>query len=108
MSKTVNKSGIQPLEYKVLILPDDIEQTTTGGIIVPASLHEQHEWAQVRGTLVAMGSLAFTHRMEEPLPDKPPVGAKVYFAKYQGILVPGSDGKEYRLCNDKDVAAVVI
>ena len=110
MSKpdTVNKSGIQPIEYKVVILPDDTEQKTTGGIIMPDQLHEQHEWAQVKGTLVAMGSLAFTNRMEEPLPDKPSVGAQVYFAKYQGILVPGKDGKDYRLCNDKDVAAVVI
>lgn len=103
MSKTVNKSGIQPLEYKVLILPYEIEEKTSGGIIITDTLKEQEGWAQVRGTLVAKGASAFTDWK-----DGPDLGSEVYFAKYQGILVPGGDGKEYRLCNDKDVAAVVI
>ena len=102
MSKHINCSGIVPLEYKVLILPDDTEKVTEGGIIMPDPLHEQHVWAEVRGELVAVGGLAF-----EGWPDAPKPGVMVYFAKYQGIMVPGEDGKEYRLCNDKDVAAVV-
>lgn len=100
---TLNASGIQPLEFKVLILPDDTEKVTPGGIIKPDVLHERHEWAQVRGTLIAKGARAF----EDWGTDAVAVGANVYFAKYQGILVPGDDGKEYRLCNDKDVAALV-
>ena len=87
----------------MLILPDTTEKVTDGGIIMPDQLHEQHEWAQVRGTLVAKGHRAF----EDWGTDDVPVGAKIYFAKHQGVFVPGEDGKEYRLCNDKDVAALV-
>lgn len=97
-----NASGITPLEFKVLILPDDVDKVSAGGIYMPDIRHEREEWAQVRGTLVATGGRAF-----EDWPDAPSVGAEVYFAKYQGILVPGDDGKEYRLCNDKDVGALV-
>ena len=97
-----NASGITTLEFKVLILPDEVEQTSAGGIIMPDVRHEREEWAQVRGTLIASGGRAF-----EDWPDAPADGAQVYFAKYQGILVPGDDGKEYRLCNDKDISALV-
>ena len=99
---TTYASGITPLEFKVLILPEEIEQVTPGGIVIPDTMHERNEWAQVRGTLVAKGGRAF-----EDWPDAPGLGSQVYFAKYQGILVPGGDGKEYRLCNDKDVGALV-
>lgn len=99
----VNTAGIVPLEFKVLILPDHVEKETAGGIIIPDIRHEREEWAQVQGTLIAAGGRAF-----EDWPDGPPVGATVYFAKYQGILVEGKDGREYRLCNDKDVAALVV
>lgn len=97
-----NRSGIVPLEFKVLILPDEVEKMSAGGIYMPDTRHEREEWAQVRGRLVAAGGRAF-----EDWPDAPNVGAQVYFAKYQGIVVPGGDGKEYRLCNDKDVGALV-
>lgn len=98
----LNTSGIKPIEFKVLILPDDTEKVTSGGIHIPERSHERHEWAQVRGVLVAKGARAF-----EDTSDGPNVGDHVYYAKYQGIVVPGEDGKDYRLCNDKEVAAVV-
>ena len=100
----INGSGIQPVEYKVRILPDDTEKVTTGGIHIPEQLHERHEWAQVKGTLVAKGGNAFEDWNDEPEME---IGASVYFAKYQGILIPGNDGNEYRLCNDKDIGALV-
>lgn len=102
MTVITNTSGITPLEFKVLILPDEVAQVSAGGIYMPDVRHEREEWAQVRGKLVAKGGRAF-----EDWPDGPDPGAQVYFAKYQGILVTGADGREYRLCNDKDVGALV-
>ena len=101
-----NKSGIRPVEYKILILPDSVEETTAGGIIKPLRAHEMEQWAQVKGTLVALGGKAFIDFPEAEREVLKP-GARVYYRKYEGIVIPGADGEEYRLCNDKDVGGLV-
>ena len=101
-----NKSGIRPVEYKILIRPDAVEQVTAGGIIKPERAHEMEQWAQVKGTLVALGGKAF---IDWPDDERKVLvaGARVYYRKYEGIMIPGADGEEYRLCTDKDVGGVV-
>lgn len=99
----VNTSGMQPVEYKILIAPEAIEEVSAGGIVLAGKTTEREAMAQVKGTLVAIGGNAF----EDWKGDIPQVGDKVWFAKYAGFNVKGSDGKDYRLCNDKDLAAIV-
>ena len=101
-----NTSGIQPVEYKVLVLPEQIEEKTEGGIILPDTTKEKEEWAQIKATLVAVGGNAFKDPdWNEPVPQ---IGDQVYIAKYAGNFIEGIDGKEYRLCNDKDIAGIGI
>src|SRR4030042_5282940 len=102
MEEVMNKSGILPCEFKVLIEPEIVEEKTAGGIILPQKTKEMEQMAQVRGILIAVGSNAF-----EDWNDKPQVGLKVYCGKYAGYIVRGNDGKEYRLCNDKDICAII-
>ena len=99
-----NKSGIQPVEYKVLVLPEQIEEKTEGGIILPDTTKEKEEWAQIKAVLVAVGGNAFKDPdWNEPVPQ---IGDQVYIAKYAGNFIEGKDGEEYRLCNDKDIGAI--
>lgn len=99
-----NQSGIQPVEYRVLIKPDPVETTSAGGIVLTTvTQKEREQQAQVKGTLVAVGGNAF-----EDWNDAPKPGDRVIIAKYAGLVTPGADGEDYRLCNDKDVAAVLI
>ena len=99
-----NKSGIQPVEYKVLVLPDILSDATVGGIIRPDRVKEIEQAAAVRGWLVAAGGKAFED-FGEPTPC---IGDRVQYAKYSGVHeVPGADGKQYILCNDKDIAAII-
>lgn len=100
----VNTSGLVPCEYKILIEPDETEQTSAGGIVLATSTTEKEKMAQVRGKLVAVGGNAFSDWME-PLPK---VGDSIWYAKYAGYVIKGKDGKEYRLANDKDCAAIVV
>jgi chaperonin GroES len=100
---SANTSGLQPCEYKVLIEPEEVEQKSTGGIILAPTTTEKEKMAQVRGTLVAVGGNAF----EDWLPPVPKVGDQVWYAKFSGLVVKGKDGKELRLTNDKDIAAIV-
>lgn len=106
-----NTSGELPLEFKVLILPDDIEETDevlksakSMGIEVISNVTEREQMKQVWGTLIAIGGNAF----EDWKPPIPKVGDKVKFAKWAGYITPGEDGKTYRTMNDKDLAAVKI
>jgi len=99
-----NKSGIQPIEYKVLVLPDILSDATVGGIIRPDRVKEIEQAAAVRGWLVAAGGKAFED-FGEPMPK---IGDRIQYAKYSGVHeVPGADGKQYILCNDKDIAAII-
>lgn len=102
-----NTSGIQPIEFKVLVLPDPVEKKTAGGLYIPDDTHEREGWAQIKGTLVAYGGSAFNdHATAERQALKP--GTRIYYNKYQGIRVTGADGEEYVLMTDKDIAAVIV
>lgn len=113
-----NESGIHPSLDRVLIRPDEIEEVTEGGIIIPGSVGELHAMAQSIGTFIAAGPDAYTHFVEKDAEGrtikvrgyaKPAArpGDRVAFAKYGGLQVEGKDGKSYRLMNDEDVTAVV-
>lgn len=103
MTKCINTSGLQPVEYKILIEPEEIEQKSAGGIVLAIATTERDKMAQVRGKLVAIGGNAF----EDWLGRVPQVGDSIWYAKYSGYVIKGADGKEYRLANDKDCAAIV-
>lgn len=103
-----NPSGISPTEYKVLLKPKTVDEKTAGGIILPDEHKDREQFAQMEGEIVAVSPLAFSydgwsgHEHAKPKP-----GDRVLFAKFSGAKVKGKDGVEYRLTNDKDVAAVL-
>lgn len=105
----LNKSGINPTEYKVLVLPKKADDKSKGGIIIPDESKDRNQFAQMEGELVAVSPLAFTYAAETEWngAEKPKPGDRVLFAKYAGALVKGKDGTDYRLVNDKDIAAVL-
>ena len=100
-------AGLQPVEFNVLIAPEEIEERTKGGIILPGQTKETDQLAATKGRIVAASVLAFTYEQWPEGSRKPAVGDVAWFAKYGGTLVTGEDGKEYRLLKDKDVAAIV-
>lgn len=103
-----NPSGILPVEYKILIKPDDIDEKTLGGIIKADDTYEREKWAQVKGTLVAKGGAAFGEPFTDQERENLVPGARIYFKKNDGIVVEGADGEEYRLCVDKDIGGLIL
>lgn len=101
-----NESGIQPTEFKVLIAPKPVQAKSKGGIILPDDTKERDQYAQMEGELVAVSPLAFNYA-DWNGSDKPRPGDRVLYAKYAGAMVTGKDGREYRICNDKDISAVL-
>ena len=100
-----NSSGYQPLDVRVLVLPDEAEKKTAGGIYIPETAQEKAEWATTKATLVAVGSNAFLEWGDSAL--KPGAGSRVVMAQYAGRVHEGADGKKYRICNDADILALL-
>ena len=115
-----NESGIHPSGDRVLIRPDDVEEVTAGGIIIPGTVGELHAMAQSIGIFVEAGPDAYLDYVETEESDSGKIvrkrgfskpfacsGDRVAFAKYGGLQVEGKDGKSYRIMNDVDVTAIV-
>ena len=98
--------NIQPTEFKVLIKPDKVETQTSGGLYLPDSARDKQQFSVDRGEVVAFGE-GFFRDLPGPTPK---VGQRVIFNRYAGSLITVvEDGEriDYRLCNDKDICAIM-
>lgn len=102
---SVNTSGFAPLDLRVLVLPDPIEEKVRS-IIMPDSVIEQKKWAQARGTLVAVGDNAWEEAKARAPGFAPPCpGDRILYGKYSGQTIEGADGRQYQIMNDDDILA---
>ena len=105
----INQSGINPTEYKVLVLPDKVEEKTAGGIYKPQVARDRDQHAATTGTLIAISPMAFKFddwppQSKDRLPKE---GDRVVYQKYIGSEIEGKDKETYRLINDKDIQAIL-
>ena len=102
--------GVQPVEYKVLVKPSEVEvdpalmRAKKAGIQLPQDVLDREFMAQIVGELVAVGGNSF----EDWKPPIPQVGNQVLIAKYAGVTLRGADGIEYRMLNDKDISGIIV
>lgn len=95
--------GMQPAGTLVLTLPDQIPETSAGGIALIDTTMERDYLNQIFVTVIALGPHVW---FDEPV-HRAKVGDRVMIAKHCGQIFPGEDGRRYRLVNDKDVLGVV-
>jgi len=102
---TINTSGINPVGHRLLVLPEEVEEVSESGIIISVGQQKDREQlAQIRGTVVAMGSTCYGDQKDPWCK----IGDFITFGKYSGLIYKGNetkDGKEYRIINDLDVVA---
>lgn len=99
-----NESGMMPVEYKVLVKLDPVEEKTAGGIIITEAQTERSQMAETYATLIDVGGNAFSD-WQGLIPRK---GNRVLISKYAGQPPKAGDTKDlYRFCNDKDIIAVI-
>lgn len=104
MTEQINLSGIHPVGHRVLVLPEQVEEKSEGGIIIHhGNQTAREEMAQIKATVIELGSTAYS--------DQPKAwckaGQRVVIGKYSGLLYKGLDEKQYRVLNDLDVVAVI-
>ena len=96
---------IKPTEFKVLIKPDKVEGQTSGGLYLPDSARDKQQFSVDRGEIMDFGE-GFFRDLPGPIPK---VGDRVIFNRYAGSLITIEDNgrTDYRLCNDKDICAIL-
>ena len=101
----INESGIIPCGHYILILPDDVEKKSKGGIILANETVDNAERDTTQGTLVAVGPIGWAEFGDGTNWASP--GDHVSFGKHAGRDMPGIDGQKYILMNCADVLAVL-
>jgi co-chaperonin GroES (HSP10) len=104
LKTNLNTSGLQPVEFRVLVLPDEISEKV-GSIFIPDAKRDKDQFAQFKGTLIAVGGRAFEDWGADRAKLMP--GVRVLFARYAGKPLDGADGKTYRVVSDKDISVIV-
>ena len=105
--KPSNASGINPLGYKIIVLPKEVETKTKGGLFLPETKVEKEGFQRREGIIVAMSPMAF-HNPDWPADaPKPQVGDRVMFARYQADEITGRDGATYWIMQDQSVMATI-
>ena len=97
-----------PEGSKILVRPDQVEEKTAGGIILPKQSQESEQTRVQEGEVVAIGPDAVCRFAPDGEERAIQVGDYVKFAKYGGLSIPdGEEEDAYRVVNDEDVFALV-
>jgi len=108
INRPMEAVDIQPMEFKVIVEPDEMEHVTEGGLFIPDVTRDRVSYAVETGTLIAKSANAFAD--DGIFAEKPKIGDRVFFAKYAGTIFEirqDRDVKKYRLMNDKDICAIL-
>lgn len=95
------KLKIRPLDDRVVVQPEEAEETTAGGIVLPDSAKEKPQ----RGTVVAIGPGKLLDSGNRGTLSVA-VGDIVIYGKYGGSDIE-VDGKEVKILRESDILAKV-
>ena len=92
---------IKPLADRVVVLADEADEKSEGGIILPDTVQEKPQ----KGSIVALGAGKFSDSGELIKPEVK-VGDKVLYGKYSGNEI-SINGVEYLIMLESDILAIV-
>jgi chaperonin GroES len=91
--------GLEPLEDRIAVHPDEEDDTTASGLVIPDTAKERPQ----EGEVMAVGPGRFEDGQRIPMDVR--VGDKVIYSKYGGIEVK-LEGEEYLILSARDVLAL--
>lgn len=93
---------INPLDDRVVVRPNEAEEKTAGGIVLPDAAKEK----QQRGTVIAVGPGRLLDSGERA-PVSVQVGDQVLFGKYGGTEIE-VDGEDVKILRESDILAKLV
>lgn len=91
---------LKPLGDRVVVKPEEKEQTTKSGIVLPDTAKEKPQ----EGKVVAVGTGKYEDGKKIDL--EVSVGDKVVYSKYGGTEIK-VDEEEYLILSERDILAVI-
>ena len=93
---------IRPLEDRILVRPEEAEETTASGIVIPDTAKEKPQ----EGTVMAVGPGKRSDNTGEIIPVDVKEGDRVIYSKYGGTDVT-VEGEDLLILSARDVLAIV-
>src|ERR671932_585142 len=93
--------NLRPLEDRIIVRPNEAEQTTVSGIVIPDTAKEKPQ----QGDVLAVGPGRRSEQTGQVIPLDVKVGDVVVYSKYGGTEIT-VDGEDLLILNGRDVLAV--
>ena len=94
--------NLQPLEDRIVVRPNDAEETTASGLVIPDSAKEKPQ----QGSVLAVGSGRRSDTSGDLIPVDVSEGDTVVYSKYGGTEIT-IDGEDLLILNARDVLATM-
>ena len=94
--------NLKPLDDRIVVKPNEAEQTTASGLVIPDTAKEKPQ----QGEVLAVGPGRRSDTTGELIPVDVKVGDKVVYSKYGGTEI-SADGEDVLILNARDVLAVI-
>ncbi len=94
--------NLQPLDDRIVVRPNESEQQTASGLVIPDTAKEKPQ----QGEVLAVGPGRRSDQTGEIIPLGVTVGDTVVYSKYGGTEITES-GEDLLILNARDVLAVV-
>ena len=94
--------SLKPLDDRIVVEPNEAEQTTASGLVIPDTAKEKPQ----QGKVLAVGPGKRAENSGELIPLDITVGQTVLYSKYGGTEIT-IDGKDLLILSSRDVLAVV-
>ncbi len=93
---------LKPLDDRIVVKPNDAEQTTASGLVIPDTAKEKPQ----QGTVLAVGPGRRSEQTGEVIPLDVKVGDTVVYSKYGGTEIT-VEGDDLLILTSRDVLAIV-
>ena len=94
--------NLQPLEDRIVVRPNDAEETTASGLVIPDTAKEKPQ----QGTVLAVGPGRRSENTGELIPVDVAEGDTVVYSKYGGTEI-NIEGDDLLILSARDVLAIV-
>ena len=98
----MKKVHIDPLSDRVVVMPEEVDEMTASGIILPDTAKEKPQ----QGEVLAVGPGRRSEQTGELVPMDVSVGDTVVYSKYGGTEI-SSAGEDLLILNARDVLATI-
>ena len=94
--------NLKPLEDRIVVRPNEAEETTVSGIVIPDTAKEKPQ----QGEVLAVGPGRRSEQTGDLIPLDVKVGDTVVYSKYGGTEVKYNN-EEYLVLSARDLLAVI-